>query len=68
MLPCASRFKNLRYVSYDNLPISSTSGPSTMTSTTVTEEKKPQTVPMDDDNDDAEDSDEVAPEIAATDG
>ena len=38
-----------------------------MTSTTVTEEKKPQTVPTDDDND-AEDSDDGAPEIAATDG
>ena len=39
-----------------------------MTGTTVTDEKRPQTVPIDDDNDDAEDSDEVAPEIAATDG
>lgn len=38
-----------------------------MTATTGTEEKKPQNVPIDDDND-AEDSDDGAPEIAATDG
>lgn len=40
-----------------------------MTNTTVAEEKKPQaeTVPIDDDND-AEDSDDGAPEIAATNG
>jgi len=38
-----------------------------MTAATVTEEKKPQTVPTDDDND-AEDSDDGAPEIAATNG
>lgn len=38
-----------------------------MTDTTVAEEKKPLTVPIDDDND-AEDSDDGAPEIAATDG
>ena len=38
-----------------------------MTDTTVAEEKKPLTVPIDDEND-AEDSDDGAPEIAATDG
>src|SRR6266702_457559 len=38
-----------------------------MTDTTVTDEKKPQNAPIDDNND-AEDSDDGAPEIAATEG
>lgn len=38
-----------------------------MTATTITEEQKPQNVPIDEDNE-AEDSDDGVPEIAAIDG
>jgi len=39
-----------------------------MTAATVTEEKKPQAVPIDDDNDVDDSDEEGAPEIAAADG
>lgn len=39
-----------------------------MTAAPVTEEKKPQTVPNDDDNDVDDSDEEGAPEIAAADG
>jgi len=39
-----------------------------MTAAPVTEEKKPQTVPIDDDNDVDDSDEEGAPEIAAADG
>ena len=41
---------------------------STMTAASVTEGKKPQAVPIDDDNDVDESDEEGAPEIAAADG
>jgi len=39
-----------------------------MTAASVTEEQKPQTVPIDDDNDVDDSDEEGAPEIAAADG
>jgi hypothetical protein len=41
---------------------------STMTDAPVTEEKKPQTMPLDDDNGVDDSDEEGAPEIAAADG
>jgi hypothetical protein len=41
---------------------------STMTDAPITEEKKPQTIPLDDENDVDDSDEEGAPEIAAADG
>lgn len=61
-----SRFESLRELRQSTYLLHSQSSTMTLT-TTVTEEQKLQNVPIDDDNE-AEDSDDGVPEIAATDG
>jgi hypothetical protein len=61
-------YVRLRYAAHGRLSLSLRFQSSTMTDAPVTEEKKPQTMRLDDDNDVDDSDEEGAPEIAAADG